>query len=149
MTTSSQRPPENRDATNAKQATETMDHWEALASENPAGCPCCAAGEVVAPFVTWVREMYDPNLEELLLCQAVATIALEQLSAHALHKANWQALNVDRCLAATRERCWPEPAPADLRSAARALIVFLATTGIVNVAGMRYLKRRLRRARFV
>lgn len=98
--------------------------WDDVAGE--AGCPCCAANEAVAPFVGWLRDTTSASLDRLLLGQALAICALEQLGLTSLESGTFYRLEIGPCLERAYERTWMvEGDRRELVAAARAFATFL------------------------
>jgi hypothetical protein len=100
------------------------DPWIHVAGEG--GCPCCAANEAVAPFVTWLRDTTGASLLRLLMAQALAIVALEQLGLTALVSGGFYRLELGACLDQVYARSdLEEHERSELTAVARAFATYL------------------------
>ena len=101
------------------------DPWAHLAGVG--GCPCCAANAAVAPFVAWLRDTTSFPIERLLMGQALAMVALEQLGLSALISGAFYRLDLGACLEHLYQNIdLAESDRPELAAAACAFATFLA-----------------------
>lgn len=125
----------------------TPDPMDELVFSDELDCPCCRANEAVAPFVAWLRETREPAIEALLLAQATAITALEQLGAADMAVAPWARLRIQALVDETRARCFPEPTLGAVRSIVTHLLAFLMLHRLLAPRDKQRLRRQVRLVR--
>lgn len=123
--------------------------WEERVLERVAALHASADEQSVAPFVGWLRDELETELDDRLLGQAMALLALDQLSANSLAAADWSRLRPDLLLNDCGASCFPTPSRGELRRAAGRLLQFLWLTGLLSRREERRLARLVRRAAIV